>query len=88
MEKQLHILKNKADSKAQSIIEILSEKYPEKIKVVLIQEGKKVIPTWKCKTYHLIDEISDPVAVPKEIERIDYSQLVDLLFESESIVGW
>lgn len=88
MEKQLHILKNEADSKAEAIIEFLSEKYPEKVKVVLILEGKKVKPTWSCKTYLLVDEISDSLPFPKGLEEISYSQLVDLIFESDSVVGW
>jgi hypothetical protein len=87
MEKQLHILKSGSDLDARSIIEILCEKDPERIKVVLIQAGIEVTPTWKGKTYRL-NNGSLPLPLAPGTEEIDYSRFVDLIFEADTVVGW
>ncbi|MBI1822627.1 MAG: hypothetical protein HY200_09800 [Nitrospirae bacterium] len=88
MENQLHILKKEIDEKAQLIIQNLSERYPDKIRVVLIQEAIRVKPIWKCQTFCLIDVASSSVPQMGECEEIGYSRLVDLIFEADSVVTW
>jgi hypothetical protein len=88
MKKQLHILKSGSDLLPLSIIETLSENHPEAIKVVLMQEGIKIKPAWKAKTYLLNDGNPLPSPFPEGIELIDYERFVDLIFEADGVVAW
>jgi len=88
MEKQLHILKSNADKIAESMIEFLSANAPGQIMVVLIHKAIEIKPTWKSKTYILKDDSPLSFSIPSGVEIIDYSKLVDLIFEADSVVGW
>ena len=88
MKQLLHILKSSSDRHALLIIEELSRTHPSGMKVVLIQDGTRVKPQWKAKTYLLKDETLPPAPLPREVEVIDYGKFIDLIFEADSIVGW
>jgi hypothetical protein len=88
MENQLHILKDALDEKARLIIQDLSIRYADKIRVVLVQDGVKAEPAWKSPTYILRDESMPNTTRLENCEEISYSRLVDLIFEAESVVSW
>ena len=88
MNRQLHILKNPDDREAIALIRILADQYPEKITVVLIQDAVTVVPSWKSPTYCVIDD-STPEARPAAgVESIGYDRLIDLIFETDTVLGW
>ncbi|MHB8481581.1 MAG: hypothetical protein ACYDBV_02410 [Nitrospiria bacterium] len=88
MKQLLHILKSSSDRHALSVIEELSRTHPSGMKVVLIQEGKKIKPQWKAATFILKDKDSASSPPPEGVEEIDYGRFIDLMFESDSIVSW
>ena len=88
MKTHLHILKNSVDSTAIAMVNEFSRLNSANMKVVLIQDGVKIKPTWKGKTYLLKDETLLPSPLPEGIEIIGYGEFVDLMFEADSVVGW
>ncbi|MBI1822235.1 MAG: hypothetical protein HY036_07935 [Nitrospirae bacterium] len=70
------------------MIEELSRSNPANMRVVLIQDGIKVKPRWKSKTYLLKDETPLPAPLPQGVEVIGYGEFIDLMFEADSVVGW
>jgi sulfur transfer complex TusBCD TusB component (DsrH family) len=88
MKKLLHILKNSSDSNARAVIEALSRTHSSEMKVVLIQDGINLRPDWKAETYILKNELPLPDRLPSGIKVIDDAELVDLMFEADSVVCW
>ncbi len=88
MKKLLHILKNGSDTNARTIIEALSRNHPSEMKVVLIQNGINLRPEWKAETYILKNEVPLPDPLPSGIKVIDDAELVDLMFDADSVVSW
>lgn len=88
MKRQLHLLKEKDDLKALAVIEALSLAHPDLIQVVLLQEARKTLPSWKSRTYLLRSNDEQPQAAPSESEAIGYDKLVDLIFEADTVVAW
>jgi hypothetical protein len=88
MKKQLHLLKEKGDLKAMTVIEALSRENPDRIEVVLLQEARETVPSWKSRTYLLRSNDEQSQAVSAGLESIGYDQLVDLIFEADTVVAW
>ena len=88
MKKLLHILKNRSDANAMAVIEALSRIHSSEMKVVLIQDGINLKPEWRAETYILKNDDPLPDPLPSGIKVIDDAQLVDLMFEADSVVGW
>ncbi|HXN06351.1 MAG TPA: hypothetical protein VN944_04705 [Nitrospiria bacterium] len=88
MKKQLHLLKENDDKKAFAVIEALSRENPDRIEVVLLQEARNTIPAWKSKTYLLRSKDEQSQTGASELVVIGYDQLVDLIFEADTVVAW
>ena len=88
MKKQIHLLKTAGDSRAVSVIESLSKLHPDKLTVILLQEGRNTPPTWTARTYLLAGPEEKWDNLQTGVELIGHGRLVDLIFEAETVISW
>ena len=89
----LHIVKNRNDAQAIRIIENQSRDNAYGVTAVFVQEGGSSLPLIPNARVCVLrgdnaDKDSPPGAASRNIEMIDYNDLLNLIFSVESIAVW
>ena len=89
----LHIVKNRNDAQAIRIIENQSRDNAYGVTAVFVQEGTSSLPLIPNARVCVLrgdaaDKDSPPGAASRNIEMIDYNDLLNLIFSVESIAVW
>lgn len=83
----LHVLKETEAKEALRIIEKQAASDAESLAILLIQEGVRLDPSVKVRTYVLGEDLSSR-NLTTSFESIDYEKMLELIFQADQIVTW
>ena len=88
MKRILHIVKDPDNEKAFELIRSQAKAGGQtEVRLVLIQEAVRLHPDFPAAVYVLEEDLRER-GLSSPYPKIDYSHLLDLIFNSESVINW
>ena len=88
MKRILHIVKDPNNEKALELIRNqIKEKNQTEVRLVLIQDAVRLRIDFPAAV-HVLEEDLREKGLSSPYQKIDYYRLLDLIFNSESVVNW
>jgi len=88
MKRILHIIKDLNNKKPLELIRRQAKTEDQiEVQLVLTQEAVKLLPDFPVAVYVLEEDLRER-GLSSPYPKIDYSRLLDLIFNSESVINW